>query len=73
MELPNKVILIKHYNEIVHYIAFYKSVKIIMELPHSIWNGFSTPPPYGGFPFEQHFSYKGASLSVSDVMIVFSC
>ena len=45
MELPNKVILIKHYNEIVHYIAFYKSVKIIMELPHSIWNGFSTPPP----------------------------
>ena len=35
------------------------------ELPHSIWNGFSTPPPppYGGFPFEQHFSYIGASLS----------
>ena len=24
--------------------------------------GFQPPPPYGGFPFEQHFSYKGASL-----------
>ena len=25
--------------------------------------GFQPPPPYGGFPFEQHFSYKGASLT----------
>ena len=44
VELPNKVILIKHYNEMVHYIAFYKSFKIIMELPHSIWNGFLSDP-----------------------------
>ena len=25
--------------------------------------GFQPPRPYGGFPFEQHFSYKGASLT----------
>ena len=24
--------------------------------------GFQPPPPYGGFPFEQHFSSIGASL-----------
>ena len=27
--------------------------------------GFQPPAPYGGFPFEQHFSYKGASLTSS--------
>ena len=27
--------------------------------------GFQPPPPYGGFPFEQHFSYYGAPLIVS--------
>ena len=26
--------------------------------------GFQPPPPYGGFPFEQHFSYYGAPLKV---------
>ena len=31
--------------------------------------GFQPPPPYGGFPFEQHFSYKGASLIKTEISL----
>ena len=37
------------------------------ELPQPIWQGDSTPPPYGKIPVEHRKSLRGASLSALDI------
>ena len=41
-----------------------------MEVPQSIWHGFSTPPspPYGRIMLEQHLSPAGASRQYLNIL-----